>query len=101
MIVNGSNLGPKAAENGRELYHCNKCDYSTCHLSHWKRHLKTKKHNDSKMVVNGSENGQKGPQWICGCGKQYKYDSGYYRHRKVCTWKFECKSDELNYSYFK
>ena len=21
-----------------------------------------------------------------GCGKQYKYDSGYYRHRKTCSW---------------
>lgn len=87
MIVNGSDLGPKAAENGPQEYHCKKCDYTTCHLSHWKRHVKTKKHNDSKMVVNDSENGQKGPQWICGCGKQYRYDSGYYRHRKVCSWK--------------
>ena len=94
MIVNDSNLGPKAAENGPEIYTCKKCDYTTSHLSHWKRHLKTKKHNDSKMVVNDSESGQKGPQWICACGKQYKYDSGYYRHRKVCTWKPQCKPDE-------
>ena len=93
MIVNGSSLGPKAAENGPQDYHCKKCDYTTSHLSHWKRHLKTKKHNDSKMVVNDSENGQKGPQWICGCGKQYKYDSGYYRHRKVCSWKPPCEQE--------
>ena len=93
MIVNDSNLGPKAAESGRDIYTCKKCDYTTCHLSHWKRHLKTKKHNDSKMIVNDSESGQKGPRWICDCGKQYKYDSGYYRHRKVCSWKPNCKQE--------
>lgn len=24
--------------------------------------------------------------WICLCGKEYKYDSGYYRHKKKCTY---------------
>jgi len=87
MIVNGSNLGAKTSQKEPEEYCCKSCDYNTCKLANWKRHLKTKKHNDSKMIVNGSKNEQKGANWICDCGKQYKYDSGYYRHRKVCTWK--------------
>ena len=86
MIVNDSNLGAKTSQKEPEEYHCKKCDYTTCKLANWKRHLKTKKHNDSKMIVNDSENEPKGAQWICGCGKHYKYDSGYYRHRKTCSW---------------
>ena len=86
MVVNGSILGTEKDEKGTEIFHCEKCDFFTSHIGHWKRHLKTKKHNDSKMVVNDSKNEQKGPQWICHCGRQYKYDSGYYRHKKKCKW---------------
>lgn len=93
MIVNDSSLGAKTSQKEPEDYHCKKCDYITCKNANWKRHLKTKKHNDSKMIVNDSENEQKGAEWFCGCGKQYKYDSGYYRHRKVCSWKPQSKKE--------
>ena len=36
------------------------------------------------MVVNGSEKSLKVAQYTCECGRQYKYDSGYYRHKKSC-----------------
>ena len=65
MIVNGSNLGAKTSQKEPEEYCCKSCDYNTCKLANWKRHLKTKKHNDSKMIVNGSKNEQKGANWIC------------------------------------
>jgi len=41
------------------------------------------------MVVNGSKKISKisktnNNEYECVCGKTYKYDSGYYRHKKVC-----------------
>ena len=31
-------------------YNCERCSYSTCKLSDWKKHLKTKKHNNAQIV---------------------------------------------------
>jgi hypothetical protein len=86
MIVNDSNLCPKMSKN----YCCNVCDYYTCKKSQYVKHLATDKHkkreNDSKMVVNDSNLCPKKSRFTCECGKIYKYDSGYYRHKKICTW---------------
>ena len=73
-----------------ELYECDYCDYSTSRKSSFLKHKSTDKHknneNDSKMVENGSANLQKVANiYQCNCGKMYKYDSGYYRHKKICT----------------
>jgi hypothetical protein len=83
MIVNGSTFGLK----GAKIFECKLCDYSTSNKSHYDRHFATSKHqNDSKMVVNGSTFGSKGGKMFeCKCGKIYKYDSGYYRHKKNCN----------------
>ena len=63
-------------------YSCNICNYTTSKQSDYKKHLRTAKHirneNDSRLsqkVVNLYE---------CTCGKIYKYDTGYYRHKKTC-----------------
>jgi hypothetical protein len=85
MIVNDSILGSKSSNK----FCCALCDYSTCKESHINRHLSTDKHktrsNDSKMVVNDSNLGPKSSKvYECECGKIYKYDSGYYRHKKKC-----------------
>jgi len=71
-------------------YFCEHCDYSTCKKSSYDKHISTDKHkkaeNDSKMVENDSEKLQKvASNFQCHCGKIYKYDSGYYRHKKKCT----------------
>jgi len=85
MVVNDSNLVPKSSEK----FICNKCDYYTCRKSQYVRHLSTDKHkkqaNDSKMVVNDSDLVPKSSKnYECECGKIYKYDTGYYRHKKFC-----------------
>jgi hypothetical protein len=77
MVVNDSEKLPKVAFK----FNCLKCDYSTSKKSSFEKHLSTDKH---KMVVNGSEKLQKVAQYICNCGKTYKFDSGYYRHKKQC-----------------
>jgi hypothetical protein len=87
MVVNDSDLVPKSSK----ILCCKLCDYSTCKKSQYDRHLGTLKHkklqNDSKMVVNDSVLVPKGSKtYKCECGKVYKYDTGYYRHKKVCKY---------------
>ena len=92
MIHNGTYLGAKTSQNEPPFFCCKKCDYTTCKIGNWKRHLKTKKHNDTQMVHNDTHLGAKrsstqtAQKWVCGCGKSYKYHSGYYRHKKTCKW---------------
>jgi len=86
MVVNDSKKSPKVAQN----FVCEYCDYITCKKSDYNKHLSTDKHkkaeNGSKMVVNGSDLSPKVAQiYKCNCGKIYKYDSGYYRHKKKCS----------------
>jgi hypothetical protein len=70
------------------IFQCNNCDYNTSRKSSFEKHLTTDKHkkhqNDSKMVENDSV--KVAPIFHCNCGKIYKYDSGYYRHKKKCTY---------------
>ena len=76
---------------------CNICDYTTCKKSSYDKHLSTDKHknakNGSKMVVNDSAKVAQKCNYECKCGKIYKFDSGYYRHKKNCNWE-EIKLDE-------
>ena len=69
-------------------FNCEVCDYNTDKKSSYDKHLSTDKHktneNDSKMVVEDSEKSPKVANYECECGKIYKYDSGYYRHKKKC-----------------
>ena len=85
MIVNDSNFTPKNPKK----YICNICDFYTSNKKDYIRHLSTDKHkkrqNGSKMVGNDSDFTPKNPNlYKCNCGKVYKYDSGYYRHKKKC-----------------
>jgi len=86
MIENDSANSPNVAGK----FCCNYCYYFTSKKSDYKKHLVTLKHqkavNDSKMVANDSAKSQKVANiYYCSCGKAYKYDSGYYRHKKSCN----------------
>ena len=89
-------------QKGSAKYCCDQCDYYTSRHSQFIRHNKTDKH---KMIVNSMEKVHK-LNWTCDCGKKYKFDSGYYRHKKRCTYKNETTDknviiktdvDELDY----
>jgi hypothetical protein len=60
---------------------CEKCNFICSKQSNYNTHLQTRKHqmiqNDSKKVFNGT--------YSCICGLAYKHSSGYYRHKKSCT----------------
>ena len=82
MVVNDSNVVPKKSPK----YYCNKCDFVCSKKSNWDRHIITRKHvNGSNMVVNGSNLVPKSAIFTCVCGKTYKWESGYYRHKKLCS----------------
>ena len=87
MIEIGSSIVPKSSK----ILSCVLCDYTTCRKSQYTRHLATDKHQqnekDSKMVANVYQQVPKGSNFQCLCGKIYKYDSGFYRHKKTCDFK--------------
>ena len=66
-------------------YLCVLCDYGTCKKSSYNKHLKTNKH---KLVENDTKKLPK-VAFNCICGKIYKFNSGYYRHKKKCDFKKE------------
>ena len=78
MVVNGSKIVPKSSKK----FVCACCDYSTSRKSQYSRHLLTAKHvnhvNDSKMIVKKFQEVPIKKSFVCGCGKEYRYGSGFY-----------------------
>jgi hypothetical protein len=74
-------------------FDCELCDYTTSRKSQYDRHLSTRKHkmivNDSKMIGEKFQN-----EFNCICGKSYKHDSNYYRHKKSCAFVEEKEEEE-------
>ena len=75
----------KKFQNNDQNFNCEICNYTGKRLSQYERHLQTKKHLKQAMVINGNK---KVPNKIysCECGKIYKYNSGYSRHKKTCEY---------------
>lgn len=73
-----------------QYFVCKCCDYLTYSSKDFKKHNETIKH---KRRTNGSNDSEKIPKnpnsqnnkYLCNCGKIYKYDSGFYRHKKTCN----------------
>ena len=93
MDSNGSKNGSKKKHT---IYECKDCDFICSKKGDFARHLNTRKHKRCKM---GEIDVKMDRIWECGCGKKYKYDTGYYRHKKVCNFdKLMADIDgEINY----
>jgi hypothetical protein len=84
MIVNLSQKSSK-------IFECEICHYTTSSKKDYIKHNSTLKHT---KLSNGSNDSTKIPknlnkiskQYTCVCGNTYKYDSGYYRHKKNCSY---------------
>ena len=70
-------------------YYCENCNYYANRKSDLLKHFKSNKHNDTK----NSQNDTKKFSIKCECGKVYKFNSGFYRHKKVCTF---IKNETIN-----
>ena len=68
-----------------EKYVCDKCNYTTSRHSHWERHILTPKHItniDGKIKKTRRE-------YVCNCGKSYKFSSGLSKHKNKCVVHFK------------
>ena len=82
MVVNDSKKYKKTAD----IFYCEICDYSTSIKCNYDKHLFTGKHKSiSKSITNDGEKEQNVANYECSCGRKYKYDSGYYRHKQKCN----------------
>tara|TARA_B100001057_G_scaffold495908_1_gene595980 strand:- start:1666 stop:2613 length:948 start_codon:yes stop_codon:yes gene_type:complete len=90
------NKKPQKKRSGKFI--CEPCDFFTSNRRDYNRHLLTKKH--KKIATWITYEGKKTPvesskQFICSCGKKYKFCSGLSKHRKKCeTYKKIKKEDE-------
>ena len=71
-------------------YECTHCNFVTRKKTDYDKHLTTAKHltlvNSANGIVN--EDGQStrvDKQYTCACGNIYKFNSGFCRHKKICT----------------
>ena len=79
----------KIARN-RKIYECKECDYTTCNKNDFGKHLHTKKHKECGLAIQNGDlavNSSQKSQHICqNCGKNYKDNSGLWKHKNkgVC-----------------
>jgi len=85
----------------RHIFECKNCDYYTCNKFDYEKHLQTMKHKNSYLSMVSSDFSihlsQKSPKkmYMCiNCNKNYKDNSGLWRHKKIC--KFENINENIN-----
>jgi hypothetical protein len=63
---------------------CKNCEFSCRKKSEWERHIIRPKHiQNTQDNINNIEKRQKNA-YLCKCGKNYKYYSGLWNHKKTC-----------------
>ena len=65
-------------------YTCELCDYSTCKVSSYNKHLITAKH--LRMTNDDGNGAEVATSYICTCGKTYRYRQGLFKHRMTCNY---------------
>jgi hypothetical protein len=70
----------------KTYYCCEKCDYNTCKLTDYKRHLLTRKHTSNQKNEKNEKNEKINEyMYVCkNCNKEYCDKSGLWRHNKTC-----------------
>ena len=67
-------------EKKSNTFHCKTCGFTCYKQSNWAHHLLTRKHK-----TNDIENANYHPtNFKCGCGKQYKFRQGLWKHKGLC-----------------
>jgi hypothetical protein len=87
-----------ATENSPKFptnFYCEKCDYATCHLNDFNKHLLTLKHKRQQMATKKSLKVVK--PFICkNCDKSYQDRSGLWKHNKKCISENNIYNEEKN-----
>jgi len=70
-------------------FSCKKCLFYTERKSHWKRHILTGKHINDDYVngesIHKCSNTNPYHKFKCGCGKEYKFNTGLAKHKTKCV----------------
>jgi hypothetical protein len=75
------------------VFHCEKCDYTTCKKSDFTKHIQTDKHSRHTLETQLSQNNK---LHICQlCNKQYNDRTGLWKHKKTCNEKKEINNSNL------
>ena len=76
-----NNFTPKLPK----IFSCELCDFHTSNKKDFKRHNETLKHNCNIKQSESMNVSQNYPKYSCICGKEYKDNSGLWRHKKKCS----------------
>jgi hypothetical protein len=78
----------KKTPKNAKIFNCEKCNFKCFKNSEWVRHTMTRKHKmDNKWIITDSEKNaifDNISTHICVCGKEYKYNTGLFKHQKKC-----------------
>jgi len=71
-------------------YECTQCNFVTRKKTDYAKHLTTAKHltlvNSANSIVNDdAQSTRLDKQYTCACGNIYKFNNGFCRHKKICT----------------
>ena len=83
---------PKLAPKIPKEFVCLNCDYNTCNIKDYNKHLATGKH---KILTDNTQNTYKNNEYSCNCGKKYKHRQSLFNHKKKCIQPNNVK-DETN-----
>jgi hypothetical protein len=86
QFVNGNNDNDHSKSQISQMsqkYTCTICNYHTKNQYDYNKHLHTSKHIKNEKETRSSKTD---PVYTCTCGKTYKYNTGYYRHKKNCNY---------------
>ena len=82
--MNNANDHPKShISQMSQKYTCTICNYHTKNQYDYNKHLHTSKHIKNEK---DTRTYKPDPVYTCTCGKTYKYNTGYYRHKKNCNY---------------
>ena len=71
-------------KNIKNKYSCFCCNYFTSKKNDWDRHIKTKKHKKNSEISIAPQKKEQKLILCKKCGKTYKHQSSYSRHKKKC-----------------
>jgi hypothetical protein len=74
------------AEKMPNIFNCITCDFKSSKKSDWVRHILTRKHRHAQFLEPSKcDDSPKTNEWNCDCGKSYKQQCSYSRHKKKCA----------------
>ena len=78
-------LDPKIPKNPQKSLMCKLCDYVTCNLKDFNKHLATSKHCSRTLLNTQAKKGTKNPKVVCQfCKKEYSARNSCWYHEKQC-----------------